>query len=159
MIKLTRTALSFIAVLFLSLKGNAQQAIKDPAIWFFESQKGTSKNDYKFIFHVQLLHGWHLFSQQPGDSSLLPPVFQFDGAPEVVVDSPILEHGQLTTKLMEGVDSPVHYYEGRVDFIASVHFKSKQKPKSVTGTYEFQLCNDRMCLPPKKNRFTFDVPE
>jgi thiol:disulfide interchange protein DsbD len=146
---------SFGIVLLLCATGVAHaQMTADPTTWTYEVKK-TGVNEYDLIFHVQLKDGWHIFSQKPGDEFLIPPSFVFTDK-NIKLVGKVTEKGKLKTEKMEGLDNPVNYYEGAADFVQKV----KARPgTTISGDHEYQVCNDRMCLPPKKKTFSFKVNE
>jgi thiol:disulfide interchange protein DsbD len=44
-------------------------------------------------------------------------------------------------------------YAGKVDFVQVVKMKAKAKT-NLAGIVEFQTCDDKKCLPPKKVNFS-----
>ena len=151
--KLTGTLLVAAALLFQMPK-LAAQATSDPTDWRYQVKK-TANSEYELIFHVSLKDGWHIFSQEPGDEFLIPPGFDFERQGTVKLVGKVQERGKLKTERMEGIDNPVRYYEGSADFVQLV----KARPGTrISGEHEYQVCNDRMCLPPKKKRFEFIIP-
>jgi DsbC/DsbD-like thiol-disulfide interchange protein len=149
-------AATFICL--LSVSSSFAQLVKDPTEWDFKAKK-TGVNTYELTFEVKLEDGWHIFSQKPGDDMLIPPSFRFEDIDNVALKGEIAEDGKLITKTMDGFDNPINYYEHKVGFIATVNLVHKGPMKAITGEYEYQLCNDRICLPPKKKQFTFKVPD
>lgn len=142
------------AAIALLLCGTAShaQGIADPTTWTFDAQK-VSGNEYKLIFHVALTKGWHIFSQNTGDDFLIPPSFQFNKG-KYNKKGKVTEVGKLITAKFEGVDNPVNFYEAKVDFVQVVTVDGHQK---ITGELEYQVCSERMCLPPKKKKFEFII--
>jgi hypothetical protein len=131
------------------------QAITDPTTWNYEVKK-KGVNEYELIFHVTLKDGWHIFSQKPGDDFLIPPTFVFKNNGTVKLAGKVSERGKLKTERMEGIDNPIHYYEGQADFVQVV----KARPGArVSGEHEYQVCNNSMCLPPKKKTFEFVIKD
>jgi len=131
------------------------QGISDPTTWSYEVRK-TAENEYDLIFHVDLKQGWHIFSQKPGDDFLIPPSFNFDKSGTVKLVGAVIEKGKLKTERMEGIDNPINYYENQVDFVQKIRAR---KGATITGEQEYQVCNDNMCLPPKRKTFSFTVKE
>lgn len=125
----------------------------DPTTWSYEAKK-TGNNEYELIFHVVLKRGWHIFSQQPGDEFLIPPSFHFNNAGNFKYAGKVREEGKLIGAKLDGIDKPVNYYEGQVDFVQKIQAKGSLK---ITGELEYQVCNESMCLPPKKIPFEFDI--
>jgi len=143
------------ASFFIASFGAMAQGSVDPTTWTYEVKK-KSVNEYELIFHVTLKEDWHIFSQKAGDDFLIPPSFSFDKSGTVKLVGKIEERGRLKTEKMDGIDNPINFYEGRVDFVQVVKARPGTK---IKGEHEYQVCNSRMCLPPKKKSFEFVVKE
>lgn len=152
--RLIQIALLAFGVLCFSDAPKAQ-VLEDPTTWTYEVKKKNT-NEYELIFHVVLKDGWHIFSQTPGDDFLIPPDFKFRDTGAVKFVGKIAERGKLKTEKMEGIDNPIHYYEKKADFVQVVRARPGTK---ITGEHRYQVCNDRMCLPPKEKRFEFIVKD
>jgi DsbC/DsbD-like thiol-disulfide interchange protein len=136
--------------LFLFSASSYAQGITDPTTWTYEVKK-TGTGEYDLIFHVALTDGWHIFSQKPGDDFLIPPSFIFK-SPNAKLVGKVKEKGTLKREKMEGIDNPINYYEKSADFVQKVKARAGAK---ITGEHEYQVCNEMMCLPPKKKPFEF----
>jgi thiol:disulfide interchange protein DsbD len=134
----------------------AQGQVADPTTWTFKVSK-TGEGKYRLNFHLNLKSGWHIYSLTPGgDGLLIPPSFNFDKAPFYQVQGKISEKGKLEVKNREGVDGAVREYHDKVDYFQDVTVKSNG---IIRGTLEYQVCDESMCLPPKKKGFSFDVKD
>jgi len=140
--------LSFCTALFFSA---VAQAVPDPTNWQYEVRK-KADGEYELVFKVELTDGWHIFSQNPGDDFLIPTSFEFAKNNDVKLIGKVEERGKLKKERMDGIDNEVNYYEGKVEFIQVVRAKPGTR---ISGEHEYQVCNDRMCLPPKKKNFEF----
>lgn len=133
----------------LAVNANAQlqQAeIKDPSVWSYEAKK-INADEYELTFKLKLEEGWHIWSLKPGgDGYEIVPSFKVDKA---TPKGELVESGHKTTATMEGVDNAVTYLSGNVEYKQVV----KVDGDKVTGEHEYQICNDRMCLPPKTVKF------
>jgi len=148
--------LSIIAACCFLLSSNSYaQGITDPTTWSYEVKK-VANQEYELIFTVTLKEGWHIFSQNTGDEFLIPPSFKFKNNGTVKMVGKIIERGKLKTERMEGIDNPINYYETRVAFVQKVKVRPGTK---ITGEHEYQVCNNSMCLPPKKKNFEFVVKD
>ena len=58
------------------------------------------------------------------------------------------------TTTMAGIDGKVTYFTGKIDYVQEVTVTGNTK---ITGKSEYQVCNDKMCLPPKDKDFSFDI--
>jgi thiol:disulfide interchange protein DsbD len=103
--------------------------------------------------HLQLRPGYHVNSNTPAESYLIPLKLTWKADPleagEVIYPKPSLEKYEFSEK-------PVSVFSG--DFEIVTKFKAPASapngPAIVTGKLRYQACNDKMCLPPK----TIDVP-
>lgn len=146
---------STIIGLFLSVAAMATM-IDDPAGWTYEVKK-KGNHEYELVFHLTLKQGWHIWSVDPGgDGFQIPPGFEFDKNVNVQLIGKPTENGKKTTATMDGVDGKVSYLSGKVDYVQVIKVKGNCK---ITGKHEYQVCNDNMCLPPKKLAFAFDIKE
>ena len=144
-----------VAILLLTV-GNLSAQINDPTTWTY-SVKHLKGNNYQVVYHVSLTKGWHIFSQKPGDESLIPPSFKLSKGSGVTPVGKLQERGTLKVEKIEGFDNTINYYEGEVDFIQKVAVKGKVL--SIKGEHEYQVCNDKMCLPPRTKEFSIKIKD
>lgn len=130
------------------------QIVEDPAVWKYEVKK-TGPSAYDLIFHLTLKAPWHIWSLQPGgDGYEIAPSFTFDTDARVIMNGSIVEKGKKNITKMEGIDGKVTFLTGKIDYVQHINATAKRK---ITGKHEYQLCNDRMCLPPKVKDFVFEI--
>ncbi|MES2701632.1 MAG: protein-disulfide reductase DsbD domain-containing protein [Bacteroidota bacterium] len=144
-------------LLFLSVfcaASSFAQMIADPTTWRYEVKK-KSATEYQLITHLELKQGWHIWSLKPGgDGYEIAPSFTFDKCPGVTMVGKPTEKGKATTTTMEGIDGKVTYLSGKIDYIQNVKVAGKA---TIKGKHEYQVCNDKMCLPPKTKDFEFAI--
>ena len=68
----------------------------------------------------------------------------------------VSEHGNKMTTTMDGTDGKVSYFAGEVEYKQVVKVKGSTK---ITGTHEYQVCNETTCLPPKTKSFSFEIKD
>jgi len=136
----------------LLVSGDAGAQMKDPATWKYEAKRKFG-NRFEVFFHIKLEPGWHVYALNPGkDEALLPPVFKFDDNKKVkLVGGPRETTKPIETE-MEGIEGVVRYFDGEATFIQEVEVTAGAAV-TVTGTYQYQVCNDKVCLPPKTKPF------
>ena len=126
-----------------------QKSVGDPAHWSYEAKK-ISGDEYELTFKLKLDEGWHIWSLTPGgDGYEIVPSFTIDKTAGTAKGN-VTESGHAETLLMEGMDNKVTYLSGDIAYKQVVKVKGQDK---VTGEHEYQVCNDMMCLPPKKVKF------
>lgn len=146
--------LFFLFVLFVSISGYSFGQ-EDPASWKYEIKK-KSATEYQLIFHLDLKPEWHIWSLHPGgDGDLIAPSFTLDKDPNVKLLGKVVEKGKATNTKMEGITGKVNYLSGKIDYTQNVTVTGNST--MIKGKHTYQVCNDRMCLPPKDKEFTFDI--
>ncbi len=138
---------------FLAFTGFAQMT-KDNSEWTFEAKK-RSGNQYEIIAHLKLEKGWHIYAMKPGgDGTLIAPSITYNTNPAVKLTGTVKEKGKLISQNLEGIKGKVNMYSGTVDYIQAATITG---PTTITGSYEYQICNDMMCLPPTTKQFKVAV--
>lgn len=133
----------------------AASAQMDPASWKFSAKKLGDK-----LYEVQLVatlqNGWHLYAQQqPKGAIAYPTKIDFTRNPLVVRTGGIKEVGKLQKAHDATTNSTAYQYGNTVTFVQKITLKANAKT-SLAGTVEYQTCDDKKCLPPKK--IPFNVP-
>ena len=146
--KLVLLCCSLLLVLSASAKGS-----KDPSKWSISVTKNGDM--YNVVFHVFLDANWHIWSLNPGgDGSLIGPSFEFKTGKFSLVDRPG-EQGIAVESDFDGITGKVRYYFHEVQFNQLI---KAHKGEIITGTYTYQLCSEKMCLPPKTIPFKIKIP-
>lgn len=147
-----------IAILLLSvpLKKSFGQSTDDPTTWTFEVKK-KSANEYDVVFHLTLKDGWHIWSLNPGgDGYEIPPSFVFDKTDKLELKGKVKEQGKPQTQKVDGIMKPLTFYNGKVDFVQTIKVGSASV-KKITGEYQYQVCSEMICLPPKTKKFELEL--
>ena len=101
--------------------------------------------------------GWHLYSQvQPEDAIAIPTDIQFNKNPLISLNGSIKEVGKMEKFKDEKLGVAANQYAKKVEFVQVVKLKANAKT-NLTGTIEYQTCDDEKCLPPKKVNFNLAV--
>jgi len=154
---LSKKVLFLFLGLFAALPQLHAQLVEDPTVWSYEVKK-KGDNKYQLVFHVKLTKpDWHIYSLKPGgDGTLIPPSFSFQKNKDVKLLGKVKEaNGKRITEKIEDVGT-VYYFKNSVDFVQDIAVTANTK---VTGTHEYQVCNDQMCLPPKTLKFSFSIDD
>jgi hypothetical protein len=138
---------SFLLLALFTVALASAQAL-NPVSWTFSSKK-LGENLYEIQMTASIQKGWHLYSQtQPDDAIAQPTAFSFNKNPLVEFDGKVKEVGKMEKYKDKALGVSAHQYSDKVVFVQKVKLKGKAKT-SVTGSLEFQTCNDEKCLPPK----------
>ena len=147
-----RTIIFSLVLIFGSNLLNAQL---NPVSWIFAPKK-ISEKTYELHLTATMQPGWHLYSQvQPEDAVAIPTGFKLNNNPLITLDGKIKEIGKMEKFHDAKLDISANQYAEKVDFVQVVKLKSNVKT-NVTGSVEYQTCDDKKCLPPKT--VTFSIP-
>lgn len=154
--KFIKPILFVLAFVFSANTLFAQNMIADPSTWTFET-KHVKDNHYQLIFHLKLKEGWHIWSLNPGgDGFQIVPSFKIKKNDAVTKLGAFKEKGNAITELMDGVDGKVTYFKNKVDYIAELEVNNNT---TLSGTYTYQVCDDKMCLPPATKKCSFEIKD
>jgi hypothetical protein len=124
----------------------------NPISWTFSAKK-TGDKTYELQMKATIQSSWHLYSQtQPDDAVAMPTTFVLNPNPLFTLEGKIKETGTLEKFTDKRLGLSANQYSNTVTFTQVVKLKSKAKT-SITGTVEYQTCDDKKCLPPKKVNF------
>ncbi len=139
--------------LLLSLQTTAQP---NPVSWTFSVKKIGDKT-FEVQMKAAIIQGWHLYSQQqPADAIAIPTEFVWNQNPLVQLKGKIREVGKMERYKDATLGVTAHQYSGQVTFVQTVELKAKVKT-ALSGTVEYQTCDDEKCLPPKKIPFSISL--
>jgi thiol:disulfide interchange protein DsbD len=148
-----RTIIYLLVVITGAISANAQL---NPVTWTFTSKKIAEKT-YEIHLTATMQSGWHLFSQvQPEDAVANPTEFKINSNPLVTLNGKIKEIGNMEKFHDAKLDISANQYAKKVDFVQLVKLKNQVKT-SITGSVEYQTCDDKKCLPPKTITFSIAV--
>ena len=131
----------------------AMAQMPDPIKWTYTAKKIADKT-YEVHITAAVQNTWHLYSQnQPADAINQPTEILFKKNPLIAFNGAVKEVGKMQLFKDEKLKISANQYAGKVDFIQIVKLKSNSKT-SVVGSVEYQTCDDKKCLPPKKIDFS-----
>ncbi len=140
-----------LALVFSGLASLAQAQL-NPITWTFSAKK-INDNTYELQMKATIQTNWHLYSQtQPDDAVAMPTTFVLNPNPLFTLDGKIKEIGKMEKYTDKELKVSANQYSNTVTFTQLIKLKGKAKT-SVTGTVEYQTCDDQKCLPPKKVSF------
>jgi thiol:disulfide interchange protein DsbD len=140
----------------IAVVAGASLAQPNPVKWSFSASKISDK-----IFEVKMVatiqKNWHLYSQvQPENAIAIPTTFTFNPNPLFELEGKVKEIGKLEKFTDKTLGVSANQYSNTVVFTQKVKLKSKIKT-SLTGSVEYQTCDDEKCLPPKTVPFTVSL--
>lgn len=143
-------------VMMVLLAGVSLKAQLSPVSWSFNTVKtGDKMYEIKMVATIQ--DKWHLYSQnQPTDAVIMPTTFKFNANPLFSLDGKIKEVGKLEKFTDKSLGISANQYSNTVAFVQKIKLKAKAKTK-LTGTVEYQTCDDKKCLPPKTVNISVEI--
>jgi thiol:disulfide interchange protein DsbD len=147
----------FLAIVFVMIGAmSCSQAQLNPVSWSFSATKtGDKTYDVKMVATIQ--NSWHLYSQnQPDDAIAIPTSFTINPNPLFKTDDKIKEIGKLEVMKDATLGVSANQYSKTVTFVQKIKLKANVKT-NVTGSVEYQTCDDKKCLPPKTVNFSVAI--
>lgn len=145
---------TFFALLISVLTVSAQ--IPDPVQWTYSAKKIADKT-YELHLTANIQNNWHLYSQtQPADAINEPTAFNFQKNPMIILNGAVKEIGKMELFRDVKLKISANQYAGKVDFVQLVKLRANIKT-NIVGTLEYQTCDDKKCLPPKKIDFSIAI--
>lgn len=136
-------------LILLSIASVAVTQIINPVQWTFSSKKLADKV-YEVRLTANVQGGWHIFSQnQPADAINNPTEILFNKNPLITLDGKAGESGKMELVSDKRLGISANQYSGKVEFVQKVRLKANVKT-NISGSVEYQTCDDKKCLPPKK---------
>ena len=147
------TVLAFLLIAVITVTANAQL---NPVSWSFSAKKVADKT-YEIHLTATMQSGWHLYSQtQPDDAIAIPTGFKINNNPLLALEGKIKEIGKMEKFHDAKLEVSANQYADKVDFVQMVKLKANVKT-NLTGSVEYQTCDDKKCLPPKTVNFSIAV--
>ena len=124
---------------------------KSPVSFNFEAKK-KSVGVYQIVITSTVQSPWHIYSQNTDKGGPIPTKIIFKPNPLIKLESKIQEIGKLQKIFDKTFGVNVMYYSNSVQFIQLAKVKAGVKT-NISGTIEYMVCDDKECLPPKKQNF------
>ncbi len=127
-----------------------------PVTWSFSASK-TGDKMYEVKMVATLENKWHLYSQnQPDDAVIMPTSFKFNPNPLFSLQGKVKETGKLEKFIDKELGLSANQYSNIVIFTQKIKLKANVKT-NLTGSVEYQTCDDKKCLPPKTVPYTIVI--
>ena len=127
-----------------------------PVTWTYTAKKIADKT-YEIHLKATIQDGWHLYAQaQPENFIGVPTSIKFDKHPLLALDGKIKEIGKLEISKEPSLDIESWQYNKQADFVQRVVLKNNVKT-NISGSIEFQVCTDELCLLPATVNFNIAV--
>ncbi len=140
-----------IAIFFCYVTSFAQ--ILNPVKWTL-SQKILDKQKIELTFKATLEEGWHVYGLHIDEGGPIATSFTFNKNANYELIGTVTETPKPITAFDKNFNMPINWHEKVAYFKQIISVK---KPITVTGKYEFMVCNDKNCLPPTENEFSFNI--
>jgi DsbC/DsbD-like thiol-disulfide interchange protein len=120
----------------------------------FISKNGVHPGEtFKVAVLVKISPGWHIHANELSDQFLIPTELLFEENEKIKVTQ--FHYPEPKLEKYEYSESELEVYDGEIILGALVKTSSALKPGKYTlkGELDYQACDDRSCLSPKKIEF------
>ncbi len=138
------------SLVVVSLTGMAQ--IQNPIKWTL-SHKQINATQTDLVFKATLDAGWHLYGLNIADGGPIPTTFKFTKNKNFELIGTLTESPKPVSGFDKNFNMAINWHINTVYFTQRI--KTNQAQTTITGSYEYMVCNDKSCLPPTENEFSF----
>lgn len=146
-----------LIILFTSVCLFMHGQIADPVKWSFE-QRTISKTEKELVFTAKIEHPWHIYGMNlPADGPVSTQFF-FDKIKGATLVGPIAPDPSIVPikKYDESFAMNLTWYESKAIFKQKIKISAGEKI-FISGHLQYMCCDDKSCLPPKKENFSFGI--
>jgi thiol:disulfide interchange protein len=144
--------------LFIMLSGFAMQAqMKDPVHWKFET-KSIGAGEYELVFTATIDQPWHMYGMYIPANGPIATTIHFNDAGKVEFLGKPIEEIKPVEKFDPNFNMKIGLHSGQAIFKQKVKMGGAGQV-SLSGTVEYQSCNDKECLLPVEREFSLVLGE
>lgn len=145
--------LSLFLCLLLGLAFDSH-AQTNPTTWTITAEK-VSDGEYKIMLQVKLEGVWAIYSQYlESDEGPIATSINFEKNEDIEWLGAVEELGEKIEGYDEMFEMNIAKYKKEVVFTQTV---KAEAGTIVKGNYEFMVCNDERCLPPREESFEVEL--
>ena len=124
----------------------------------FSLDKVLAGGEVKVAVILDIADGWHINSNKPHDEFLIPTELRFDEIPGVQIGSAIYPPDKLFQFTFS--EEKVAVFQGRAVVAVPVKLDANfaDAQLRISGTVNYQACNDNSCLAPTSTTFSSTLP-
>ncbi|EHQ29733.1 protein-disulfide reductase DsbD domain-containing protein [Mucilaginibacter paludis] len=123
--------------------------------WTFRCLK-VSNDMYEIHMKAELADSWHIYAQDSPKGGPVPTKIIFNPNPMLGLIGTVKEIGNRKREYNSVFNVYVLSYRDSVDFTQLVKVKSKIQT-SISGVISFMVCNESQCMPPAKQKISFEL--
>ncbi|CVK16004.1 thiol:disulfide interchange protein DsbD [Apibacter mensalis] len=129
--------------------------VKNPIKWKSEIRH-DKENIYEAVFTAILESGWHVYSQDIKVENAIPTLFTYSKNSSIRLIGNTKEIGKKIEEYSDVFEGTLIYYSNKVEYRQRVEVLGS-KPVVFEAEVEYQICNDKVCLAPDGETFSFTL--
>ena len=147
--------ITLLSLLFIHVS-SAQ--ILTPVKWKFDTEQ-LSDNEFNLIFRAEIDKGWTVYSQFTEDNGPVPTELFFENIDGAELVGKGVEEGHKKEGFDKLFEVNVIKYLDDEDFVIKQKVKVNDFSKPISGFLSYMTCNDKTCLPPTDEDFSFTLKD
>lgn len=154
-----RNFLIIFAILFSSSFLFAQNLMKQQpvSLKFVPAEKAKPGSTVQATIEVTIQKPWHIFGENPGMKGITPSQFTLDSSAGATLDSVTLS--KPTSQYNPVFEKTLLLYEEKMTVTLNLKLAADSHGEiPLKGTFQYQACSDKLCLPPRKEPFSAAQP-
>lgn len=132
-----------------------QAQITNPIKWKNEI-KQLNNNQYEAIFTAYLEPGYHVYSSDIKIAEAIPTTLTFPKNKNIKLIGKVKEVGKKIEEYSEAFKGTLVYYKNQIAYHQKFEIEGEE-PVKFSAEVEYQVCNERTCLAPENEAFSFNI--
>ena len=149
---MTKRLFLFLLTIFAVCAVNAQ--IYEPTKWTIE-KRITSDKTAEIVFTVTIDDGWHIYGTDIPEGGPRSTAVAFEHLKNASKVGTLTSPSKLHKEYDANFNMELSWYDNEAVFIQKIAFDDATKVEAE-GYIEYMICNDRTCLYPAPERFSFN---
>lgn len=129
--------------------------IQNPVTWK-TSSKEEKDGSFTLVFDAKILPKWHVYSKEISPDAGIPMNLTITPSKNFKVVGSFKEIGKKINEYSEVFQAQLIYFADKVKLTQKIQ-PLTDKPFKVEASLEFQCCDDKVCLAPDNQVFTFEL--
>ncbi len=147
---------SLFVLLFCAVSSIFAQ-MQDPVHWSYEISPIQQNGEVTVTFTATIDEPWHMYDvNEPADGPV-PTSFKYTNLQNVEPVGEIVPKSTVITRFEQAFGMNLTFYEEVAVFQQKFKVKDVTAEAVVEGNAEYMCCNDQMCLPPTKKKFSLSA--
>lgn len=144
---------SLFVLLFCSVSALFAQ-MQNPVHWTYEISPIQSNGTVTITLTASIDETWHMYDVKEPENGPVPTSVKFTNLQNATVSGELVSKSKPIRKFEQAFGMELSFYEKVAVFQQNLKVKDVNAQVVAEGSVEYMCCDDQMCLPPTKAKFS-----